>query len=59
MAKKQVKKSTKKRLTRVSVRAERRHEPDWDKFAYALLQYTRLLMAEQQQAKGKGGRRSL
>lgn len=43
-------KSTKKRLQRVSIRAEQRDEPDWDKFAYALLQHVRL----QQQAAKKG-----
>lgn len=44
----------KKRVMRVSVRAERRTEPDWDKFAYALLQYTRLVMdAEAKQREGK------
>jgi hypothetical protein len=32
-----------KRLERVSIRAERRTEPDWDRFAWALLQYVRLL----------------
>jgi hypothetical protein len=31
-----------RRLERVSVRAERRNEPDWDRFAWALLQYVRL-----------------
>jgi hypothetical protein len=35
--------TTKKRLERVSVRAERRTKVDWDKFAYALLQHARLL----------------
>jgi hypothetical protein len=38
-------KSTRKRLQRVSVRAELRDEPDWDRFAWALLQYARLLSA--------------
>jgi hypothetical protein len=33
----------KKRLTRVSVTAERRAEADWDRFAWALLQYARVL----------------
>jgi hypothetical protein len=37
----------KPRLQRVSVRAERREEPDWDRFAWALLQYARLLAADQ------------
>jgi hypothetical protein len=32
-----------KRLQRVSIRAERSNEPDWDRFAWALLQYVRLL----------------
>lgn len=38
----------KPRLQRVSVRAERRAEPDWDRFAWAVLQHARLLA---QQAK--------
>jgi hypothetical protein len=33
---------TRKRLQRVSIRAKRRDEPDWDKFAYALLQFVKL-----------------
>lgn len=40
-------KSAKPRLRRVSVRAEARSEPDWDKFAWALLQYARLLSANE------------
>jgi hypothetical protein len=40
-------KSTRKRLTGVSVRAETRDEPDWDRFAWALLQYARILSANQ------------
>ena len=32
-----------RRLERVSVRAECRTEPDWDRFAWALLQHARLL----------------
>lgn len=32
-----------KKVTRVRVRAERRSEPDWDRFAWALLQYTKSL----------------
>jgi hypothetical protein len=39
------KKSKRKRLTGVSIRAERRDEPDWDKFAWALLQHARILSA--------------
>lgn len=42
-------KPTRKRLQRVSVRAELRDEPDWDKFAYALLQFAKL--KSEQQAK--------
>jgi hypothetical protein len=38
-------KATKKRLQRVSVRAELRDEPDWDRFAWALLQHARILSA--------------
>lgn len=30
-----------KRLQRVSVRTERRDQPDWDRFAFALLQHTK------------------
>jgi hypothetical protein len=40
--------TNRKRLQRVSVRAELRQEPDWDRFAWALLQYARLLSANQQ-----------
>jgi hypothetical protein len=36
-------KTTRKRLSRVSIRAERRKEPDWDRFAWALLQHARIL----------------
>jgi len=43
-------KTNRKRLTRVSIRAERREQVDWDRFAYALLQHARLL-SEQKQAK--------
>jgi hypothetical protein len=43
-------KPTKKRLQRVSVRAEHREQVDWDKFAWALIQHVRL----QQAAKPKG-----
>lgn len=42
------KQSTRKRLQRVSVRAELRDEPDWDRFAWALLQYARILSANKQ-----------
>lgn len=46
-------KSSRKRLRRVSVRAELRDEPDWDKYAWALLQYARILSANKQTGKGK------
>jgi hypothetical protein len=39
------------RLTRISVRGELRSEPDWDRFAWALLQYAKLLNAREEQAK--------
>lgn len=41
-------KTSRKRLRGVSVRAELRDEPDWDKFAWALLQYARILSANKQ-----------
>jgi hypothetical protein len=44
------KKPTGKRLQRVSVRAELRDEPDWDRFAYALLQYVKLTSAQKDKA---------
>jgi hypothetical protein len=54
------KQSSKKRLQRVSVRAERRQEPDWDKFAYALLQHARILSTQKEASnrspKGRAGR---
>lgn len=46
------KKTNRQKLQRVSVRAERRDEVDWDKFAWALLQHARILSANQQ----KGGK---
>jgi hypothetical protein len=39
----QKRKPTRKRLTGVSVEAELRDEIDWDRFAWALLQYARIL----------------
>ena len=39
-------KPRKKRLERVTVKGELRDEPDWDRFAWALLQYVRLLMED-------------
>lgn len=44
---KQRKTTPRKRLTRVSVRAERRPEVDWDKFAWALLQHARIVAAQE------------
>ncbi len=49
-------KTTRKRLQRVSVRAELRSEPDWDRFAWALLQHARIL-SENKQAKSKARKR--
>ncbi len=46
-------KTNRKRLKRVSVRAELRNEPDWDRFAWALLQHARILSANEQASKGK------
>jgi len=40
----------KKRLTRVSVETERRQEIDWDRFAWPLLQYARILVEDEEQA---------
>jgi hypothetical protein len=37
------KKKGRKKITRVRVRAERRSEPDWDRFAWALLQHAKSL----------------
>jgi hypothetical protein len=44
-------KLTKKRLQRVSIRAEHREQVDWDKFAWALLQHVRLQQAKVKQQK--------
>ena len=46
-------KTNRKRLERVSIRAQRRSEPDWDRFAWALLQHARLLSANKKQGKSK------
>jgi hypothetical protein len=37
-------KTGKKRLTHVRIEAEERDEIDWDRFAWALLQYARVLV---------------
>lgn len=47
----QKRKPTRKRLTRVSVEAELREEPDWDRFAWALLQYARILAIQAEDEK--------
>lgn len=41
------------RLKRVSIRVERREEPDWDRFAWALLQYSKIVSERQSAAKPK------
>lgn len=41
------KKAGKKRLSGVSVETERRDEIDWDRFAWALLQYARILTEDE------------
>jgi hypothetical protein len=46
-------KTTKKRLTRVSVEAEERDEIDWDRFAWALLQYARVLVENEKTTEQK------
>jgi hypothetical protein len=40
---KRQKSSGRRRLKRVSVRADHRDQPDWDRFAWALLQHTKTL----------------
>lgn len=47
----QKRKPTRKKLTGVSVEAELRDEIDWDRFAWALLQFCRLKM-EAEEKKG-------
>jgi hypothetical protein len=42
------KKHKRQRLTRVRVRAERRRQPDWDRFAWALLLHTKRLMEREE-----------
>jgi hypothetical protein len=48
-------KDCKKRLQRVSVRAEARDEVDWDRFAWALLQHARLLSQQKRASAKKKG----
>lgn len=42
----------KKRLGRVKIEAEEKGEIDWDRFAWALLQYARVLAESQEKEKG-------
>lgn len=49
-------KPTKKRLQRVSIRAERRQPVDWDKFAWALIQHVRLQQQAALREKGNSKR---
>lgn len=44
------------RLKRVSIKAERHDQPDWDRFAWALLQYTKTLSADKLPPKRRKGR---
>jgi hypothetical protein len=38
------------RLERVSIRAERHDQPDWDRFAWAVLQHARIVAARKQRS---------
>lgn len=42
-------KTSRKKLRRIVVRSERRSEPDWDRFAWALLQHARLVSEAERQ----------
>jgi hypothetical protein len=46
-------KTNRKKLERVSIKAERRKEVDWDRFAYALLQHARILTEQEKAKPGK------
>lgn len=35
--------SSRKRLRRIAIRSDKKDEPDWDRFAWAVLQHARLL----------------
>ncbi len=48
------KKPTRGRLQRVSIRAERHDEPDWDRFAWALLQYVKIKSSEKDKPSDRG-----
>jgi hypothetical protein len=52
------KKTNRRRLERVSIRADRRPEPDWDRFAWALLQHTKAVYNKTAKAKPKDRPRS-
>lgn len=50
---------SRRRLKRVSVRADRRAKPDWDRFAWALLQHTKTLskpLPTPKRQKGRAGK---
>lgn len=47
-----------KRVQRVSLKAERRDHPDWDRFAFALLRYTKRLSEEPLPPKVKKAKRN-
>jgi len=46
-------KTNRRKLERVQVRAERREQVDWDRFAYALLQHARILSEQDKAKRGK------
>ena len=48
--------SKRKRLERVSIRVEHHDQPDWDRFAFALLQYTKSLSKEPLKPKAPKGK---
>lgn len=55
---KRKKPSSRGRLKRVSIRAEHHDQPDWDRFAWALLQHTKALSKPKlapKRRKGKAG----
>jgi hypothetical protein len=45
-----------RRLERVSIRAKRHDQPDWDRFAWALLQYTKARSAPKLPSKATKGK---
>ena len=44
------------RLKRVSIRADRHDKPDWDRYAWALLQHTKIVRAREEAERAKKGR---